>query len=118
MTSVIKVKEFEVTPDVVYVTDLEGTSQKTAGGIIIPDDDMKAHGIKARWGKVWRVGCDVDFVSVGEWTLIEHGRWTQAIDLDIDGETVKVWRVENAACLLAYSGQERPTDHNDHKVGY
>lgn len=85
----------------------------TRGGIIIPDDDMKEHGIKPRWGRVWRVGPEVDFVKEGEWVYVEHGRWTAGIPLEIGDETVKVWRVDNDAIMVAVESEKRPTEYTD-----
>ena len=53
---------------------------KTAGGIIIQSDDAKAHGVKPRWAQVYAKGHENnDPYDVGDWILIEHGRWTRKI---------------------------------------
>jgi co-chaperonin GroES (HSP10) len=89
--------------------------QVTAGGIVIKSDDGKAHGVKPRWARVYKIGtnCELD-VKVGEWILIEHGRWTRKIKID-DGDGVKeIQKVEVKAVLAvtderpstAYWGQE------------
>jgi hypothetical protein len=98
----------------IFVTDLERGMSKTAGGIIITDDNMKNHGIKARWGRVAIVASDVDFVSPGEWVLVEHGRWTMGMDyLDADtGKTVMVWMVEPKAMMLATQEDPRPAGYS------
>jgi co-chaperonin GroES (HSP10) len=56
--------------DVVFVSDMErGARKLSTSGLIIPDDDMKASGIRGRWGKVYAVGPDVheDDIKIGEW---------------------------------------------------
>jgi len=99
--------------DKVLVSDMDFGEQKTAGGIIINSDDGKAHGVYPRWGKVYAVGPDQKDVKIGEWVLIEHGRWTRGIDLinDVDGKEVKttIRMVENKA-MLAIS-DEKPSGH-------
>ena len=70
--------------DVVFVTELEQGQRVSAGGIVIPDDNMKDHGIRARWGKVWKVGPEVNDLKEGEWILIKHGRWTFGIEVEGD----------------------------------
>jgi len=40
----------------VFVEQLEAGARVSIGGILIPDDNMKHHGIRPRWGKVWQVG--------------------------------------------------------------
>lgn len=106
-------QHFRPMKDKIIVSELERGMTKTSGGIILTDDNMKAHGIKARWGKVQLIGTDVDFVSVGEWVLIEHGRWTMGMEfLDADtGETVMCWHVENKALLVASSDDPRPESY-------
>jgi co-chaperonin GroES (HSP10) len=73
----------------ILVCDMDMGEQVTAGGIVIKSDDGKAHGVRPRWARVYKVGdsCELD-VKVGEWILIEHGRWTRKIKID-DGENIK-----------------------------
>jgi hypothetical protein len=84
----------------VFVTDLDSGIRQTAKGIIIPDDNMKDHGIRARWGQVFAIGPEVDDLTPGEWILIEHARWTNGIDLVFPKRTVRVWRVEYPKSVL------------------
>jgi len=51
------------------------------GGIYIPDDNGKTHGIRPRWAQVYAVGPDVKALEVGDWVLIAHGRWTRKINM-------------------------------------
>ena len=30
-------------------------------------------------------------VAVGDWVLMEHGRWTEEYKIDVDGESVSLW---------------------------
>jgi co-chaperonin GroES (HSP10) len=87
--------------DKILVTDLEFGEQKTTSGIVIPGDDGKLTGIKPRWGRVWAVGPNQKDVSVGEWILIEHGRWTRNFQIELeDGEKIKVHGIDNNAILM------------------
>jgi len=99
----------------ILVYDMDMGEQVTAAGIVIKSDDGKAHGVKPRWARVYKIGtnCELD-VKVGEWILIEHGRWTRKIKID-DGAGVKeIQKVEVKAVLAvtderpstAYWGQE------------
>ncbi len=95
--------------DKVLVSDMNFDSQKTFSGIIIPSDNGKVQGIHPRWCKVFAVGNEQHEVKVGEWILIEHGRWTRGIEYEVeDGETVELRMVDNAAILM--SADEPPSD--------
>jgi len=94
--------------DTVFVTDMIFDEQKTSSGIILQNDDGKSHGIRPRWGRVWAIGSEQHQVHVGEWILVEHGRWTRTITVDNDsGETVEVRMVDNDAIMMI--SNELPT---------
>ena len=103
-----KVKGIKALSKDVLVIDMDMGEQKTAGGLIIQSDDGKAHGVKPRWAKVYRVGSEVDFVKEGQWVLIEHGRWTRKIKID-DGEGEKEFQKVETKSIIAVSDQ-RPND--------
>jgi co-chaperonin GroES (HSP10) len=92
----------------VIVTDMDMGEMKTQGGIIVQSDDGKAHGVKPRWGKVYKVGPQQKDVKEGQWILIEHGRWTRKIKID-DGEGVKEIQKVEVSSILAVS-DEKPND--------
>jgi co-chaperonin GroES (HSP10) len=107
--SVVKGK-LRILRDKIMVSDMYFGEQKTASGIIIKSDDGKVEGIYPRWGKVFAVGPEhkEDF-GVGDWILVEHGRWTRGIEYDNGGdEPVTIRLVENKAILMWSS--EKPND--------
>jgi len=101
----------------VLVTNMHFGETKTAGGIIIQSDDAKAHGVKPRWAQVYAKGSEnTDPYNVGDWILIEHGRWTRKIDIEdeqgkkidlqkVEVESIIAWQNE-APSDLAYFGKE------------
>ena len=91
------------------VIDMDMGEQVTAGGIVIKSDDGKAHGVKPRWARVYKVGenCEID-VKVGQWVLIEHGRWTRKIKIN-DGEGEKEFQKVEVKSVMAVA-DERPND--------
>jgi hypothetical protein len=103
-----KVKGIKALSKDVLVIDMDMGEQKTAGGLIIQSDDGKAHGVKPRWAKVYRVGSEVDFVKEGQWVLIEHGRWTRKIKID-DGEGEKEFQKVETKSIIAVAN-EKPND--------
>jgi co-chaperonin GroES (HSP10) len=95
--------------DNVLVVDMNFDEQRTASGIIIRSDDGKSEGIKPRWGKVWAIGPEQKDIKIGEWILVEHGRWTRGITIeDQNGDEIIVRMVETKSILL--SADEKPND--------
>jgi len=94
----------------VLVTDMEFGEQKTAGGIILPSDDGQTRGIHPRWGKVIAKGPkNKDDYEIGEYVLVEHGRWTRGIKMkNGDKEPITIHMVE-AESILGTS-KEKPKD--------
>ena len=106
----------EVRPihDRLMVSDMEFGEQVTKGGIIIRSDDGTTRGIYPRWGRVFRKGPkNNDPYEQGEWILVEHGRWSRGLTIELGGEEM-VLRMVEAESILAYS-DERPADH---RIGY
>jgi co-chaperonin GroES (HSP10) len=93
----------------VFVTDMNFDEQVSKGGIIIPGDDGKDQGIKPRWGRVYAIGPEQEDIQVGQWILIEHGRWTRAINyVEDNGTERKIFRVDTN-CMLMVS-DEKPNE--------
>ena len=95
--------------DRVFVSDMEFGEQKTSTGIFIPSANGKSEGISSRWGRVWAIGPDQTDLKIGEWILVEHGRWTRTVEVaQDDGSVLEVRMVESAAIMMATD--EQPTD--------
>lgn len=93
----------------VLISNMEFGMQKSSAGILINSNDGKASGIHPRWGKVWAVGPEQTDVSVDEWILIEHGRWTRTIEFEIEDGTVVELRMVDTKAILA-SADQKPAD--------
>jgi co-chaperonin GroES (HSP10) len=95
--------------DNIIVTDMNFDEQRTSSGIIIRSDDGKSEGVKARWARVWAIGPEQKDVNVGDWILVEHGRWTRGVTYQDDlGNDIVIRRVEVKSILMA--SEERPSD--------
>lgn len=110
---------FKITPKIkgklspignrVLVSDMHFGEQLTRGGLILTDDNGSTRGIYPRWGKVHSKGPEnTDDYSVGDWILVEHGRWTRGIDID-EGTGEKTLRMVEAESILGWS-KEKPED--------
>jgi co-chaperonin GroES (HSP10) len=85
----------------VLISGMEFGMAKTSTGLYIPSQDGKTTGIKPRWGKVYAVGPDQQDVKIGEWILVEHGRWTRTIEVEEqDGTKLEVRMVDNDAIMM------------------
>jgi hypothetical protein len=92
----------------VIVTDMDFGEQVTSSGIVVQSDDGKSHGVKPRWGNVYKVGPNQTDVSPGQWILVEHGRWTRKVKID-DGDGVKEIQKVEVKAILAVT-DEKPND--------
>lgn len=94
--------------DNVLVSDMDFGMEKTASGLYIASDNGKTSGIHPRWGKVWAIGPDQNDIKIGDWVLVEHGRWTRTIELEVDENIVELRRVDTNAILA--TADEKPHD--------
>ena len=93
----------------VLVRDMYFGEQKTKGGLILRSDDGTSRGIYPRWGKVYAKGAENDDpYNVGDWVLVEHGRWTRGINMENDDGEFEIRMVETES-ILAWSN-EKPND--------
>lgn len=106
----LNVKHVVIRPirDDVIVSDMDFGEIVTKAGIVIKSDDGKAHGIKPRWGKVYKVGPDQKDVVPGQWVLVEHGRWSRKVKIDEGNGEVEIQKVD-IKCMLAVA-DEKPSD--------
>ena len=108
---------YDITPlkKRVLVSHMQFGETKTAGGIIMPDDDGTQSGIHPRWAKVYAVGKDQDDVKVGEWVMVAHGRWSRALKVKKEGTEIEVRMIDETDILL--TSEEEPA-HNRKQAGY
>jgi co-chaperonin GroES (HSP10) len=104
-----KISKLRPIADGVIVIDMNFGEQKTQSGLIIQSDNGKTHGIHPRWAQVYAVGNEQQDVTVGQWILIEHGRWTRGIKIE-DDEGEKVIRRVDTKCMMMVSDEPPPDD--------
>ena len=80
--------------DNIIVSDMSFDERKTTGGIVLLSDDMKSQGIRPRWAKVHAIGPDQYDVKVGQYVLVDHGRWTRGVDISHQGTRKTIRRVD------------------------
>jgi co-chaperonin GroES (HSP10) len=95
--------------DNVLVTDMEFGERKI-GMFVLPSDDGKSEGVRHRWGRVWAVGPKQQDVKVGEWILLEHGRWTRGVTVvEDDGTEIIIRRADINAILMV--SEDKPDEN-------
>ena len=109
--------DYDITPlkKRVLVSDMHFGETKTKGGIILTDDDGSEGGIHPRWGKVYAIGDQQEDVTVGQWVMVSHGRWSRGFKIKKDGVELEVRMIDENDILLV--SDEEP-DFNRHKAGY
>jgi co-chaperonin GroES (HSP10) len=93
----------------VLVRDMDFTGRKLSSGILLLGDDGKTEGIRPRWARVYAVGPEQQDVVPGQWVMIEHGRWTRGLEVEIGGEEFTLRRVD-PACIIFVSDEEPNQD--------
>lgn len=96
--------------DNILVTDMNFDERVSAGGIVLLSDDGKSEGIRHRWGKVWAIGPEQQDVEIGQWILLEHGRWSRGVTVELeDGTEITIRRADPNAILMV--SDEDPGDN-------
>jgi co-chaperonin GroES (HSP10) len=96
--------------DNVLVTDMNFDARVSKGGIVLPSDDGKSEGVRHRWARVWAVGPEQKDVKVDDWILLEHGRWTRGVTVELeDGTDIVIRRADTKAILMVTD--ENPGDN-------
>jgi co-chaperonin GroES (HSP10) len=114
-------KEYTVENDIkplkkrVLVSDMHFGETKTKGGIILTDDDGSEGGIHPRWGKVYAIGDQQEDVTVGQWVMVSHGRWSRGFKVKKEGVELEVRMIDENDILLV--SDEEP-EQNRTKAGY
>ena len=94
--------------DKVIVHNMNFGEQKSAGGILVLGDDGKDRGIYPRWGQIFAVGPEhTEDFNVGDWILMEHGRWTRGITLELENNEETTIRMVDNKCILMWA-KEKP----------
>lgn len=86
-----KIKSLRALRDNVIVADMAFDQRQLSSGIILPNDNGKSSGIRPRWGQVYAIGPDQQDVTVGQWILVAHGRWTRGVQIE-DSKGIKTIR--------------------------
>ena len=84
---------------------MDFSGRQLASGIFLLSDDGKSDGIRPRWARVYAVGPNQEDVVPGQWIMVEHGRWSRGIEVEIDDEKFTLRRVD-PKCIMLISDDE------------
>lgn len=105
--------------DHILCTHADFGDQTTKAGIVIKSNIDKSQGISSRWMQVFEVGPDIDWLTPGEWVLVEYGRWSNGLSVRderlADGEG-KVWKVDPAGCMAVADEKPDTLYYNDQVI--
>lgn len=104
-----EIKSLTPLRDSVLVRDMDFSGRKLSSGVILLGDDGKADGIRPRWARVYAVGPEQTDVEVGQWILIEHGRWSRGLNVKVEDEEFVLRRVD-PKCIMFVSDDEPNID--------
>lgn len=98
--SPVKIKDFRALRDWVIVEDMQFQGRQLSSGIILPSDDGKSAGIRARWARIYAVGPEQQHVGTGQWICVAHGRWTRGVEIEDDAGVRTIRRIDPQDILL------------------
>ena len=104
----LKLRQIRALHDDVLVADMEFDARITTGGIWVPNDNGKGLGIRPRWGRVYAVGPKQKDVRVGQWIMIEHGRWTRGLDIEDESGERTIRKIDPDCIMLISDDKQCP----------
>jgi co-chaperonin GroES (HSP10) len=104
-----KIERLKPLHDNVLVRDMNFDGRKLSSGIVLLGDDAKTEGIRPRWCRVYAVGPEQTDVKPGQWIMVEHGRWSRGLEVEIGGEEFTLRRVD-PKCIMFVSDVEPDQD--------
>jgi hypothetical protein len=106
----IKVNDIRALNDHVLVADMNFSGRTLSSGLVLLGDDLRSAGIRPRWAQVYAIGPKQKDITVGQWILISHGRWTRGVKIeDAEGEKT-IRRIDTNDILMV--SDEQPSDDN------
>jgi hypothetical protein len=90
----------------IIVTDMTFEGRQLNSGIVLLGDDGKTDGIRPRWARVYATGPEQSDIRVGQWVLIEHGRWSRGLKILKEDQEFTIRRADPEAIIFV--ADERP----------
>jgi hypothetical protein len=100
MIDAIKIDDIRALNDYVLVADMNFNERLTSGGIVLMNDDSRGAGIRPRWAQVYAIGPEQTTIKVGQWILVNHGRWTRGVKIEDSTGEHTIRRIDSNDVLL------------------
>ena len=84
----------------IIVSDMSFEGRQLSSGIVLLGDDGKTDGIRPRWARVFAVGPEQHDIRVGQWVLVEHGRWSRGTKIFKHEQELIIRRVDPEAIIF------------------
>lgn len=110
-----KFKNIKPLSDTILVSEMKFDERISTGGIVLLNDDMTNAGIRPRWARVYAIGPEQKDVSVGQYLLVSHGRWSRGIKIE-DETGEKTIRKVDPNDILLVSDEPRQDETMSDKV--
>jgi len=104
----LKRQQVKALHDDILVHDMAFDVLITQGGIWVPNDNGKGHGIRPRWGRVYTVGPEQTEFREGQWILVEHGRWTRGLEIEDETGELTIRKVDPDCIMMVSDSEECP----------
>ena len=101
----VKREQIKALHEDVLVYDMAFDVRLTNGGIFLLNDNGKGYGIRPRWGRVYATGPEQQDVTVGQWVLVEHGRWTRGLEIEDESGEFTLRKID-PECIMMISDEE------------
>ena len=94
----------------IIVTDMSFEARQLSSGIVLLGDDGKTDGIRPRWARVYATGPEQRDIRVGQWVLVEHGRWSRGLKIYKEGQELTIRRADPEAIIFVTDEQPDSID--------
>ncbi len=94
----------------IIVTEMSFEGRQLSSGILLLGDDGKTDGIRPRWARVYAIGPEQQDVRVGQWVLVEHGRWSRGVKIVKDGQEIIIRRADPEAIIFVSDSEPEHID--------
>lgn len=105
----IKRNQLRPIHDHIIVTDMTFDERLSHGGIYLLNDNGTGNGIRPRWGRVYAVGHEQQDITVGQWVLVAHGRWTRGLDIEDESGKHTIRKIDPKDIMLVSDEETCPS---------